>query len=195
MKKFAIAAVAALVAVSAFATASWIGDSAINANGTWYYDGNSDMTWCTGGAFDGANLGEIYSLTLGGQIQFYDQGGSWGEGTGTWDILNYSFDDTDSWKSLSVTYIGDDGSNMKLQSGGVDFTTTALDLSGLSAGAHTISIYWGPVDGCYDNNWDETTQQAKNYTASFTKAVPEPATMSLLGLGALAMVLRRKLRK
>ena len=28
-----------------------------------------------------------------------------------------------------------------------------------------------------------------------TQAIPEPATMSLLGLGALAMVLRRKIRK
>jgi len=27
------------------------------------------------------------------------------------------------------------------------------------------------------------------------KVIPEPATMGLLGLGALAMVLRRKLRK
>lgn len=32
-------------------------------------------------------------------------------------------------------------------------------------------------------------------TLSETSAVPEPATMSLLGLGALAMALRRKLRK
>jgi hypothetical protein len=28
-----------------------------------------------------------------------------------------------------------------------------------------------------------------------TAPIPEPATMSLLGLGALAMVLRRKIRK
>ena len=34
-----------------------------------------------------------------------------------------------------------------------------------------------------------------NGTTAATTAIPEPATMSLLGLGALAMVLRRKIRK
>ena len=36
-------------------------------NGTWYYCGNNQMTWCTGGSFNGGDLGEISALYLGGQ--------------------------------------------------------------------------------------------------------------------------------
>lgn len=39
------------------------------------------------------------------------------------------------------------------------------------------------------------TELTMNGDIQSTAAIPEPATMSLLGLGALAMVLRRKLRK
>ena len=38
---------------------SFLGNSAININGTWYYAGNSSMSWCTGGAFNGGDLGTI----------------------------------------------------------------------------------------------------------------------------------------
>ena len=75
-------------------------------------------------------------------------------------------------------------------------------LSGLSAGtSYTLEIYGlatgtgtGPTSPQYD--WQAPTAGA-SYTATFqtAAAVPEPATMSLLGLGALAMVLRRKIRK
>ena len=73
-------------------------------------------------------------------------------------------------------------------------------LAGLSAGtSYTLEIYGlitgtDPVDTLYDNN----NAAAANYTATFDTApaaIPEPTTMSLLGLGALAMVLRRKISK
>lgn len=48
-----------------------------------------------------------------------------------------------------------------------------------------------PATPLYDNGGS-----TENYRGSFqVQAIPEPATMSLLGLGALAMVLRRKIRK
>ena len=53
----------------------------------------------------------------------------------------------------------------------------------------------GTTDGTY---WLNNNNDPENYQATFTydaPAVPESATMSLLGLGALAMVLRRKIRK
>ena len=50
----------------------------------------------------------------------------------------------------------------------------------------------GAADTVNFNMSDDTTIATKLGTVT---TVPEPATMSLLGLGALAMVLRRKLRK
>ena len=42
-----------VLACSSQALARWVGNSAINVNGTWYYAGNSSMSWCSGGSFDG----------------------------------------------------------------------------------------------------------------------------------------------
>ena len=58
------------------------------------------------------------------------------------------------------------------------------------------AINWANEMGAADTvnfNMSDDTKIA-NYLGTVTQ-VPEPATMGLLGLGALAMVLRRKLRK
>ena len=60
---------------------------------------------------------------------------------------------------------------------------TLLD-SRYGAGSQTIAL--GP---------EESGIQANKQIPGAEPSVPEPATMSLLGLGALAMALRRKLRK
>ncbi len=54
-------------------SARWVGNSAINVNETWYYAGN-ELNWCTGGAFNGQNLGNLTSLSIGGQSQVYTDG-------------------------------------------------------------------------------------------------------------------------
>lgn len=58
-------------------------------------------------------------------------------------------------------------------------------------GANQARVYL-EYDG--QTTWD-TPIKANQQVPGAEPAVPEPATMSLLGLGALAMVLRRKLRK
>ena len=77
--------------------------------------------------------------------------------------------------------------------------TTFTGVSGLTSGQLGMAVYGG--SGSANNNWvrldsrpTATSQVALSIDGTMT-AVPEPATMSLLGLGALAMVLRRKMSK
>ncbi len=105
----------------ASAGADWIGDSYINVNGTWYKaSGNGD--WATGGAFNGNNLGNITSLTIGAQIQVHASGNEdWKSGV---VAMNYKIDDDNSgtgWTEHTLsysTYGGKYGNNMMYQSGG-----------------------------------------------------------------------------
>ena len=162
---------------NAWAGADWVGNSAIQVNGTWYYCGNSGMSWCSGGAFNGKTLGTISILSVGGQSQVHASGNeNWGSG----DLaMNYKFDGAGTEYSITIsynTYGGDYGNNMMYQSGGKgDFTTTEIDISGLAAGNHTIEFWFGPLDGQYDSNSNN------NYKATFT--IPSSVSKTITSAG------------
>ena len=134
----------------------WVGNSAINANWTWYYAG-SDLGWGDGDHefFNGANLGNITTLTLGGQSQVWT-GNDWTGGTMK---MYYSIDGGSS-QEITLTYYGYWYNNNFLQSGGSEFSAESIDLSGLSEGAHTIAVWFLSEDE-YDNNG------GSNYVATF----------------------------
>lgn len=165
LKSLAFLAVAA-VAQSAFAGAQWLGNSYIQANDVWY-QAHGTEAWATGGAFDGCDLGTVTNIKLGGQLQIGDNGNNWGSGSGDW--MNYSIDGGEA-QHINLSYesygYGEYNNNMRFQSGGGNFATTSIDVSGLSEGRHTIAVSFGPVDGVYENSQPSATL----YTAGFMVA-------------------------
>ena len=111
----------------------------------------------------------------------------------------------------SFTFNGDD--SIQIQLGSVVQDTfglpgndpgTAWSGSGVSTANQSIALNSGITTGDTDGWTDPSTRFTTSSTTPSTDiggmgvapvAIPEPATMSLLGLGALAMVLRRKIRK
>ena len=158
MKTSLITLAATLLCATSFSSASVreVKYSAVNVNDNWYYCGQ-EMSWCKGGAFNQANLGVITSLELGGQSQV-NTGNDWGGGTMT---MGYSIDGGDA-QSITLTYYGYTGTYNQLQSGGADYSNTAIDISSLSVGKHTIAV-WFKSEDTYDSN------NSKNYVASFIK--------------------------
>ena len=186
MKKFLMFAMIAMIAVGASAqVVSWIGNSAIYVveEDAWY---NASANWASS-PFNGHDFGTVYSLTLGGNAETWTDDNSSHPG---WTVLmNYQVDALGvqdvSLPWLSYTPNNDKWENM---TGEDIIATTGTG----GSGDHSVAVWFSANDGAntvYDSN------SSANYVASYDTPIPEPATMSLLGLGALAMVLRRKIRK
>ena len=105
-----------------------------------------------------------------------------------------------SWTSIGTAITGI-SSSVTPTTSTAPVTTTFTGVEGLTSGQLALAVYGGT--GTANNNWlridcrpSGTPQVGLSISGTMNPvAVPEPATMSLLGLGALAMVLRRKIRK
>ena len=60
--------------VPGLAKADWVGNSAIQLNGTWYYAGQNSLSWCTGGKFSGQKFEQITGITVGAQSEIWEEG-------------------------------------------------------------------------------------------------------------------------
>lgn len=148
---------AVLSSTSAFAAAGWLGAGVINVNGTWYYaDQHGSTSWASG-SFDGFNLGSIFSLELGGQVQLWDENNAdWGSGTAK---MCYKIDNGE-YQFITLYYYKFLGNNNFFQSGGEPMVATKIDLSELEDGAHILYVYFDDYD---------SKKTTPIYTANFTK--------------------------
>ena len=216
MKKLAVFAVAAMVAASAFAAGGWylngdnpseygmiLGGQTYDCT-AWSQDPSaptslgslSDLT-VTGLAFDiwGDNIWNKDNPNTGANYYFliYD-GAQIVEGTQKLGETDYTGDGL--WGGHGTWVDGKDNHNWAISySGSYDILSdSGMANVNLEEGKdYTLQVYGKTYGG---ENPDYISGNGQNYSATFKySAVPEPATMSLLGLGALAMALRRKLRK
>ncbi len=201
MKKLLAFALVAILAGTAMADTGWMNSYVYMNDGvgdTWYDLNGADQP----SNLDGANLG-TFELTdvlwLNSEINAWANGGDTYNSMSIYWRIGTSGAFTEQQQTTITNPSGDD---FRAVTPGVDL----IDAVG-SAGVYTLQVYvershsWsggGPYITQLNTLGDTggVVPTADFFEASFTvNAIPEPATMSLLGLGALAMVIRRKIRK
>lgn len=207
----------------AFALVAMLASAAMAS--TWYWDGGSyAYTWDSisqADAFydldqayqsanlDGANLGTFDitadSLYLNGEINVgSDEGDAFTAAGLVWRVNGGDW----TWTTVDPTLV--EGQHYRSTVSGIDLIAAGqVDVNTLDVLAVRQHAWDG---GSYTSYMGYDTANATEiltegvdpigmptsdfFTATYTlTAIPEPATMSLLGLGALAMVLRRKISK
>ena len=134
-----------------------------------------------------------YTLTLDSVTARYSRG-SGGATTAQWGIIDGGW--TDIGSAASITMSGTPTTSYK------GITTTFSSVSGLKSGQLGVAFFGG--SGTTATDWvrldsrpSATPMAALSIEGTMNPVtpIPEPATMGLLGLGALALALRRKLSK
>ena len=131
-----------------------------------------------------------YTLTLDSVTARYSRG-SGGATTAQWGIIDGDW--TSIGSAASITMATAPGTSY------AGITTTFSSVSGLKSGQLGVAFYGGTGTSATDwvrlDSRPSATPMAALSIEGTMVPIPEPATMGLLGLGALALALRRKLSK
>lgn len=166
---------------------AYVSTTTAGVDSTWYNLNGSAQA----GSLDGADLGDVESnLWLGGQTGF------WAEGEGVQYITMHYSITGDATASGTIAFdfqsYADPNDQWGTDVNGANLTDTSIDLisvHSLTNGDYNIAVWVegkpNNIAAVYDSNG------GGNYNATFT-VVPEPSSTALLGLGGLALILRRR---
>jgi hypothetical protein len=211
MKKLLIALT--ILAVASVAQAELLATWSTADNSGAVVDGSDGATvsalslYNNAGATGSSSVWGMNNMTDGGGLQFTVSSITFGAGTGRIvdGVIAGSYTGSGTGPNVLNWYVGStlvDTIDRGMTSGGTFGTGTGGDLGTINSG-DVVSLRADLTGGTVRSG---TVETYSNSGGSFymngpmtldgtITAIPEPATMSLLGLGALAMVLRRKIRK